>query len=110
MGARPKCPREFDRRFWAGIREGLASEDAARAAGMSATWGRRTFSKAGGVNPTRVIGPVGRYLSWPEREESAALEHAGHGWVRSPGGWTVTRPRSAASSAVVGLDVDIGLR
>ena len=79
MGARPKCPREFDRRFWAGIREGLVSEDAARAAGMSATWGRRTFRKAGGVNPTRVAGPVGRYLSWSEREEIAALEHAGHG-------------------------------
>jgi IS30 family transposase len=26
-----------------------------------------------------VAGPVGRYLSWSEREEIAALEHAGHG-------------------------------
>ena len=79
MGARPKCPREFDRRFWVGIREGLLPADAARAAAMSATWGRRTFRKAGGVNPTRVAGPAGRYLSWSEREEIAALEHAGHG-------------------------------
>ncbi len=79
MGARPKCPREFDRRFWSGIREGLLPGDAGVAAGLSASWGRRTFRKAGGVNPTRVAGPVGRYLSWSEREEIAALEHAGHG-------------------------------
>jgi IS30 family transposase len=31
------------------------------------------------VNPTRVAGSVGRYLSWSEREEIAALDHAGHG-------------------------------
>ncbi|MFL6298443.1 MAG: IS30 family transposase [Actinomycetes bacterium] len=31
------------------------------------------------MNPTRVTGPVGRYLSWSEREEIAALAHAGHG-------------------------------
>lgn len=46
---------------------------------MSVTWGRGTFREAGGVNPTRVAGPVGRYLSWSEREEIAALVHAGHG-------------------------------
>lgn len=79
MGARPKCPREFDRWFWAGIRAGLPAGDAGRAAGMSASWGERTLRKAGGVNPTRVAGPVGRYLSWSEREEIAALDHAGHG-------------------------------
>ena len=26
------------------------------------------------MNPTRVAGPVGRYLSWSEREEIAALD------------------------------------
>ena len=46
---------------------------------MSVTWGRRTFREAGGVNPTRAAGPAGRYLSWSEREEIAALAHAGHG-------------------------------
>jgi len=46
---------------------------------MSVTGGRRTFGEAGGVNPTRVAGPVGRYLSWSEREEIAAMDHAGHG-------------------------------
>ena len=50
-----------------------------REAGMSSTWGRPTFRKAGGVNPTRVAGPAGRYLSWSEREEIAALDHAGRG-------------------------------
>jgi IS30 family transposase len=79
VGGRPKQPREFDRRFWAWIREGLVIDDAARAAGMSPTWGQRTFRNAGGVNPTRAVGPVGRYLSWAEREEIAALAHAGHG-------------------------------
>jgi IS30 family transposase len=46
---------------------------------MSVTSGRRTFREAGGVNPVRVAGPVGRYLSWSEREEIAALVHAEHG-------------------------------
>jgi IS30 family transposase len=70
---------EFDRRFWAGVRGGLSIEDAALGAGMSETWGRRTFRKAGGVNPTRAAGLAGRYLSWSEREEMAALDHGGHG-------------------------------
>ncbi len=79
MGGRPKFPFEFERRFWSGVRAGLSVEDAALAAGMSETWGRRRFRKAGGVNPTRPVGLVGRYLSWSEREEIAALAHAGHG-------------------------------
>ncbi len=46
---------------------------------MTPRWGRLVFREAGGVNPTPVAPPVGRYLSWPEREEIAALVHAGHG-------------------------------
>ena len=76
---RPRFPREFDRQFWAGIRAGRGVEDAALGAGMSLTWGKRRFRKAGGVNPLRAVAPVGRYLSWSEREEIAALEHAGVG-------------------------------
>jgi IS30 family transposase len=79
MTGRPKRPREFDRRFWAGIRAGLGVEAAAVAAGMSESWGRTMFRKAGGVNPTRATAPVGRYLSWSEREEIAALNHSDHG-------------------------------
>jgi IS30 family transposase len=76
---RPKYPREFDRRFWGHVRGGLSVIAAADAAGVSGAWGRRLFRKAGGVNPTRVVGPAGRYLSWSEREEIAALDHAGEG-------------------------------
>ena len=79
MTGRPKRPREFDRRFWAGIRAGLGVEAAAVAAGMSESWGRSMFRKAGGVNPTRATARVGRYLSWSEREEIAALNHSDHG-------------------------------
>lgn len=79
MRGRPRYPREFERRFWVGVRDGLLVEQAAIAAGLSYTWGRRVFDEAGGVNPTRVAEPVGRYLSWSEREEIAALVHAGHG-------------------------------
>ena len=76
---RPRRPRELDRRFWAGVRAGLSVEAAAEAVGVSREWGQRRFRDAGGVNPTRVVGPVGRYLSWSEREEIAALAHAGNG-------------------------------
>ena len=79
MDGHPKHPREFDRRFWAGIRAGLGVEASALGAGMSLTWGKRRFRKAGGVNPFRGEAPVGRYLSWSEREELAALTHAGNG-------------------------------
>ncbi|WP_239553304.1 IS30 family transposase [Nocardioides salarius] len=77
--ARPMRPRELDRPFWEAIRSGLGVKSAARVAGMSATTAKRVFSKAGGVNPVPVNPPVGRYLSWFEREEIAALTHAGHG-------------------------------
>jgi IS30 family transposase len=92
---------EFHHRFWSGVREGLIVEDAALAAGMSVSAGRRAFRKAGGVNPTRVAGPVGRYLSWAEREEIAALDHAGHG-VRE-----IAR-RTGRSPATISRELDRG--
>ena len=76
---RPKFPKQLQRLFWARIRAGSGVEDACREAGVSLRWGREVFRKAGGVNPTGVAGPAGRYLSRPEREEIAALVHAGHG-------------------------------
>ncbi|GGR45700.1 IS30 family transposase [Nocardioides luteus] len=101
---RPKSPREFDRRFWAGIRAGLGVTGAAAEAGMSLTSAKQRFRKAGGVNPTRRGSPVGRYLSWSEREEIAALVHAGHGvreiarrLGRSPG--TISRERDRGATA-----------
>jgi len=101
MRGRPKLPLEFHHRFWSGVREGLIVEDAALAAGMSVSAGRRAFRKAGGVNPTRVAGPVGRYLSWAEREEIAALDHAGHG-VRE-----IAR-RTGRSPATISRELDRG--
>jgi IS30 family transposase len=65
--------------FWAGIRDGLSVDDAGALTGLSQKWFRRVFREAGGVNPTSVSGPAGRYLSLSEREEIAALNHAGHG-------------------------------
>jgi len=110
---RPKQPREFDRRFWAGIRAGLVIDDAAVGAGMSPTWGQRTFRKAGGVNPTRVAGPTGRYLCWAEREEIAALVHAGHGvreiarrLGRDPG--TISRELARGATRSRGYRASVG--
>jgi transposase, IS30 family len=71
--------REVHRRFWAGIRAGARLEDAAAAAGASRSWGWVVFREAGGVNPMRGASPAGRYLSCSEREEIAALAHAGVG-------------------------------
>ena len=74
---RSKFRRELRRRFWSQIRAGVSIEEAARASGVSVTSARRWFREAGGVNPTRVQEPVGRYLSFDEREEIAARVMAG---------------------------------
>jgi IS30 family transposase len=71
--------REVHRRFWAEVRAGSRLEEAAAAAGVSRSWAWEVFREAGGVNPMRVAPPAGRYLSWSEREEIAALTHAGVG-------------------------------
>jgi IS30 family transposase len=54
-------------------------EEAAVAAGASRRWGWRVFYEAGGVNPVPVAEPVGRYLSFDEREEIMRLDAAGQG-------------------------------
>jgi transposase, IS30 family len=59
--------------FWAGIAEGLASEDAALACGMSQPLGPRWFREAGGIPPSGLTSQSGRYLSFAEREEIAML-------------------------------------
>ena len=48
-------------------------------AGASYTWGKEVFAEAGGVNPVPVAEPVGRYLSYLEREEIMRLDAAGRG-------------------------------
>jgi DNA-binding transcriptional ArsR family regulator len=63
--------REHRQRFWAAIARGLASEDAAVEAGVSAAVGVRWFREGGGM-PSVTLAPVsGRYLSFVEREEIA---------------------------------------
>jgi IS30 family transposase len=78
--SKPDLPREHERRFWRGIRAGLSVDEAARSAGASWSWGRRLFNKAGGVNVTSTIEPVGqRYLRFEEREEIMRLQAKGLG-------------------------------
>jgi IS30 family transposase len=74
---RPRLPVEIRRRFWQGIRAGERVDAAAVAAGASVAWGKAVFAEGGGVNPFAVAEPVGRYLSFAEREEIMRLDAAG---------------------------------
>ena len=76
-GRPPVAGRDEQRQFWAAIASGMASEDAAVAAGVPPAIGTRWFRKAGGMPPAifgRSAKPLsGRYLSLAEREELAIL-------------------------------------
>src|SRR4051794_29506275 len=78
---RPPVRREIERLFWTKIAEGLPSEDAALACGVSAPVGSRWFRHGGGMSPLSLVPPSGRYLSFAEREEIALL-HAQQAGVR----------------------------
>lgn len=65
--------RETKQAFWKRIAEGLASEAAALACGVSQPLGPRWFREAGGMAPISLAPPLGRYLSFAEREELALL-------------------------------------
>ena len=59
--------------YWKCIAQGLQSEDAARACGVSQPLGPRWFREAGGM-PQMTLAPRSRrYLSFSEREEVALL-------------------------------------
>src|SRR6476620_6028711 len=80
-GRPPATGRDERRRFWVAIAAGMASEDAAIAAGVSQAVGTRWFRKAGGM-PSSMFRPSakplsGRYLSFAEREEIALLRAQG---------------------------------
>src|SRR5918995_6606318 len=64
-------PRERERAFWRGVRDGLSTVVACRRAGVSAGTGQRWFRECGGVPPLSLAAPQGRYLSLSEREEIA---------------------------------------
>ena len=90
--------RDEQRRFWAAIASGMASEDAAVRAGMSQAVGTRLFRKAGGMPPA-VYRPSAkplsdRYLSFAEREEIALLR------VQGCSGREVARRLGRAASTI----------
>ena len=70
---RPPIRRDVERAFWVKVAEGMTSEDAAIACGVSGPVGSRWFRERGGM-PLIQLGPLpGRYLSFAEREEIALL-------------------------------------
>jgi IS30 family transposase len=77
---RPSAARREERqRFWAAIKRGLSSEDAAVEAAVSPAVGTRWFREAGGMRPITRAPVSGRYLSFAEREEIAILRARGCG-------------------------------
>ena len=76
---RPPIRRDVERAFWLQIAEGLTSESAAIACGVSGPVGSRWFRERGGMPLIELIAPSGRYLSFAEREEIALLraQHIG---------------------------------
>lgn len=70
---RPPFRRDVGRVFWRKIADGLSSEDAAVACGVSGPVGSRWFRDRGGMPLIDLAPPSGRYLSFAEREEIALL-------------------------------------
>jgi IS30 family transposase len=68
-----------ERAFWAKIAEGLSSEEAALACGVSGPVGTRWFREGGGMPNIELTPPTDRYLSFEEREEIAVLREQGCG-------------------------------
>ncbi len=75
--------REVRQRFWAAIRAGMWTSDAAAVAGVSRGTGEKLVREFGGVMEPALV-PSGRYLSPLEREEIAIMHAQGHG-VRAIG-------------------------
>ncbi len=76
---RPPIRRDVERAFWGKIAEGLSTEEAAIACGVSNPVGSRWFRERGGMPSITLSSPSGRYLSFAEREEIALLRAEGHG-------------------------------
>ncbi len=76
---RPPVRRDVERAFWVKIAEGLSSQNAAMACGVSGPVGSRWFRDRGGM-PSIQLSPLsGRYLTFAEREEIALLNVQGVG-------------------------------
>jgi hypothetical protein len=78
-GRPPVARREDRQRFWAAIANGLSSEQAGVAAGVSPAVGVRWFREGGGMPSVSRAPLSGRYLSFVEREEIAILNARGFG-------------------------------
>lgn len=76
---RPPVRRDVERAFWVKIAEGLSSEQAAIACGVSGPVGSRWFRERGGMPSVQLSALSGRYLSFREREEIALLNAQGVG-------------------------------
>ena len=74
---RPPVRRDLERAFWGKIAEGLTSEDAAMACGVSGPVGSRWFRHAGGMPPIELSPVSGRYLCFSEREQIAVMRAEG---------------------------------
>ena len=71
--------RQVEREFWRRISEGMTSEVAAVAVGVSPPVGTRWFRHGGGMSPLSLAEPTGRYLSLLEREDIAVRRARGMG-------------------------------
>ena len=65
--------------FWAGVRAGLATSEAADRAGIGGRTSRRWVRQAGGVMPRVPAAESNHRLTFAEREEIAVRLHAGDG-------------------------------
>ena len=74
---RPPVRRDLERAFWGKIAEGLTSEDAAMACGVSGPVGSRWFRHAGGMPPIELSPVSRRYLCFSEREQIAVMRAEG---------------------------------
>ena len=68
-----RVARRIEREFWRGVRAGLSTYDAARAAGVGTTTATRWFREAGGMSPLELVDPSSRFLTLFEREQIAVL-------------------------------------
>ena len=66
------------KRFWIAIAQGLSSESASIAAGVSTAVGSRWFRQSGGMPNLSFNEPSARFLTFSEREEIALLNARGH--------------------------------
>jgi IS30 family transposase len=73
----PPIPMEVQRKFWKLIRSGYLVSETRPILGVSNKAVLRWFGKAGGVIPSIVLEPSGRYLSFAEREEIALARASG---------------------------------